>query len=451
MSRSSVVTETPGRGEAWAVATALATLAWTAWLYRMPAVHLCSWGVNPEGVAHFSHVLHLTVGAAAPAVFDAGFRVGVGAAFLAYLGLLATGLAGAELSVRRLAGLAGATAVLLAVAGPPGLSPDIYSYVGYARLQVIHHLNPYVATQLELARLGDPTGPFLRWPISSPYGPLWTLVSMAAVAVSPRASIWPALVLLKLVSAAALLAMAEGGRRLAERRAPGRGPLVFAALAFNPLFLVEGVVNGHSDVVMAALVVWTLVMAAERRFTRAFALLGLAISVKFVPLLLLPWLLVAVARAAPPGRRLAVAARGLGTALAPLVASFAVFWQGGRTLGGLRSRSDLGQQMAGRDPRVVAVAVAVVYAVLTAWVLRRQAEPLLERPEHPFDERLPGDRLDIGWVVMSFAVGSLASGVVFPWYVVWPLSVSLIRVDKRSLVLSAMLCGLAVAKMLKYT
>ncbi len=419
----------------WVIASALTILAWTAWLYLVPATYACMWGVNPQGAAHFAavfSVLGIKPAAITADAFRLGFRILLGAAFLSYGGMLANGLAGRPPSKRFVAWVAAVVAAVLAVAGPPALSSDIYAYVGYARLQLFHHANPYETTQLALGALHDPTAPFLRWPISSPYGPLWTLISMGAVAVFPRTVIWGPVVLLKLINAAAVLWMAEVGRRLSEKVAPGRGPTVFAALALNPLFLMEGVVNGHNDVVMAALVLWALLAAAERRFTLSFLLLGLSVAVKFFPLLLAPWLLVGALRAAPT-RRLAVAARSTLLAVAPVLLCFAVFWRGPRTLAGLATRPALGYGMAGGHVARDLGALALIYLAVSWWAVRG-------------DDK----RLVTGWALASLAVGAFASGISFPWYVTWPLGAALVRLDRGGLALSAVVGGYGVAKLLQY-
>jgi hypothetical protein len=418
----------------WAAAVGAATLVWVAWLYRLPPGYPCTWGSNEPGAAHFAAVLHVPWGAVDAGAFRLGFRVWAALACLTYLGLLASALARAP-SRRSIAWIAGVTALIAALAGPPALSEDLYAYVGYARLALVHHLNPYEATQRTLVELGDPTRRFLRWPIHSPYGPLWTLVSMGAVAATPRASLWGAIVLLKLVGATSLLAMAEGGRRLAERLSPGRGGVVFAALALNPLFLVEGVANGHNDVVMMALVLWAFVAAEQGLPRRALLLVGLACALKFVPLLLVPWLLVRAVRRAPPARRVLVALSSLALALGPLGLAFAAFWRGSETLAGLRARTAMGQTMAGGDPRAGLALLLALYAGTSWWVLRGE-----------------GARRDLGgWVVASLGVVLLASGVPFPWYLIWPWAAALVLVEGSSVALSAALFGLAIVKVMQYT
>jgi hypothetical protein len=328
--------------------------------------------------------------------------------------------------------LAVATLLVLAVLGPPALSPDIYAYVGYARLQVLHHLNPYEATQNTLIHLGDPTGPYLWWPISSPYGPLWTLVSIVLVLVLPKVSLLAPLLALKLVGAASVFAMAEGARRLAEKLSAGRGDAVFVAVAFNPIFLIEGVVNGHNDVVMMAFVLWAFVAVAKDQHARSFVLVGLAAAVKFIPLMLAPWFLWVALRSTPPGRRLALTGRAVALSAAPLVLGFAPFWHGPSTLDGLRLRSAYGERMSGGGGHRL-VAFAIIYLALSFWVMRGDLK-----------------RVVCAWILASFGVFFLVSGIGFPWYIIWPWAVALVLVEGWPLILSALLYGGAFALVIQY-
>src|SRR4249920_483913 len=94
------------------------------------------------------------------------------AGFVAYLG--------ARVWAPRLGGRVvwGAIVVLLAVFAclPPLLSHDVYSYVDYARLGVVHGLDPYV--HAPAAAPGDPAFAHVSWTeATSAYGPLFTLAS----------------------------------------------------------------------------------------------------------------------------------------------------------------------------------------------------------------------------------------------------------------------------------
>jgi hypothetical protein len=417
---------------AWAVTVALSLAAFCAWLYRMPPDYVCTWGVNAGAAAQFAAAFHLPVRPVDASTFRLGFSLTLGVAWLAYLGLVATGLAGATLPRRHVWALAVAMLTALAVFAPPAMSSDIYAYVGYARLQVVHQLNPYEATQTALLRLGDPTGPFLRWPISSPYGPLWTLTSIAVVLALPKAALLAPLVALKMIGAASVLAMAAGGRRLAQTLSPGRADAVFVAIAFNPIFLVEGVVNGHNDVVMMAFVLWAFVALADGAFLRAFLLVGLAAALKFFPLILAPWFLWFALRQTPPGRRLGVTVAAVFASVSPLVVGFAPFWRGLATLDGLRMRSAYGARMAGEGGHGL-LAFAGVYLLLSFWVLRGGLR-----------------QIAYAWILGSFFVMILTSGIVFPWYIVWPWAVALVLARGRSLITPALLYGVGLALVIQY-
>lgn len=105
------------------------------------------------------------------AVYAAVFRILLALPFAVYGAVLWAVARGARIDARWTACVAVGTVIVLAVAMPASLSTDVFAYVGYGRLRVAHGLNPHLATQTDLVRLGDPTAPYLRWPIPSPYGP----------------------------------------------------------------------------------------------------------------------------------------------------------------------------------------------------------------------------------------------------------------------------------------
>jgi alpha-1,6-mannosyltransferase len=124
---------------------------------------------------------------------------------------------------------------------PVLLSHDVYSYVDYARLGVVHGLNPYV--QPPAAAPFDPAYARVTWiDATSAYGPLFTLGTYP-LAWLPE---WPAVAALKASSALSVLGIAI----LVARIAPARGvsPLGAAAfVALNPLVLIHVVGGAHND------------------------------------------------------------------------------------------------------------------------------------------------------------------------------------------------------------
>jgi hypothetical protein len=363
-------------------------LGFSAFQYAMPTRITSLWVLNAAGAAHFRDVFHVPVRPVEVPAFRLGFLIALALMAAAYLALLARQVVGAVLA-------------------PPALSSDVYAYVGYARLADVYHLNPYLATQKTLIALHDVTASFLHWPIASPYGPLWTLLCMGVEWPLRFAPLALSIIALKVVGALGVLFLAEGGRRLAEHLAPGAGPRTFLSLAFNPLLLVEGVSSAHNDVVMMAGVMWALVFAARGRFVASFALLGIFAAIKFLPLLLAPWVLLVAARRQPFATQLRLAAVGAVLAVSPSLLSYAAFWRGANTFAGLHGRLSVAHNDV--HPMLAALVLLSAYAALTIWIAR-------------------GDHARVvrAWIVQSLLVLLFATGIWFPWYLIWPLPAALV-------------------------
>src|SRR3954471_22570514 len=104
---------------------------------------------------------------------------------LCYLGVLAF----AD-SVRFRVGVGAIVALhLIFLVAPPLLSSDIFNYAGYARLDAVHGLNPYVHPLS--AAPTDPSYIYVGWPLNTTaYGPLFTIASLPLGWVSFTAAIW---------------------------------------------------------------------------------------------------------------------------------------------------------------------------------------------------------------------------------------------------------------------
>jgi alpha-1,6-mannosyltransferase len=163
--------------------------------------------------------------------------------------------------------------VVAFAAVPPLFSHDIYSYVDYARLGVLHGLDPYLHRPDAVP--SDPAYPHVAWThVTSAYGPLFTLATYP-LAWLP---VWAAVVALKVAAAASILAIAV----LVARLAPSRGinPLGAAAfVALNPVVLLQVVGGGHNDAIamLAATIGIAAVLSARpasggAAFVVAFAL-----------------------------------------------------------------------------------------------------------------------------------------------------------------------------------
>jgi hypothetical protein len=179
--------------------------------------------------------------------------------FLCYLGVLAC----ADRVRPRLAIAAVVALELIFFLSPPLSLTDIFNYINYARMQELHGLNPYTT----IAALGphtDPSYPISNWHnLLSPYGPLFTLLTLALVPLGVAASFWVLKGVLLLASLGCLWLVWRCAELL------GRDPLkatLFVGL--NPLVLLWGLGGAHNDfltVLLVLLAVYLLLVVRARR------------------------------------------------------------------------------------------------------------------------------------------------------------------------------------------
>ena len=182
------------------------------------------------------------------------------------------GLYGCYLAVLACAGRLRARWVLATVVvvdvvfflSPPLSYTDVFNYLNYGRMGVLHGLNPYT-TIPALEPHTDATFQLSNWHhLSSPYGPLFTLLTYALVPLGVHASFW----VLKLLLLAAALAIAALVHRAAALL--GRDPVrAVAFVALNPLVLVWGLGADHNDFFMVALLALAVYLLAFARAGRA--------------------------------------------------------------------------------------------------------------------------------------------------------------------------------------
>jgi Glycosyltransferase family 87 len=326
-----------------------------------------------------------------------------------------------------------AIVVLLAsfAIAPVLLSHDVYSYVDYARLGVVHDLNPYVHPPA--AAPFDPAYARITWiDATSAYGPLFTLATYP-LAWLPA---WTAVAALKATAALSVLGVAI----LIARVAPSRGvsPLGAAAfVALNPLTLIHVVGGAHND--GAAMLATTIGIAAmlSAREASAGAAFVAAFAIKPPAALAAPFALVSAARMKPftpygeykassgvggPGVGLLVGAvlAALGVGLAAY-AAFGWHWLDAIGLAGENQHrtSHLSipitfARLTGLDPSAIRAGALAIFAAvfihLLAWTWRGN------------------DWLRAAaWA--SFAL-LLATAWLLPWYLIWALPLVALSRDR---------------------
>ncbi|HEY7830540.1 MAG TPA: hypothetical protein VIC06_08260, partial [Solirubrobacteraceae bacterium] len=128
---------------------------------------------------------------------------------------------------------------------PPLALTDIFNYVNYARMEVVHHLNPYTTVPIYEPH-GDPSFDLSNWHhLLSPYGPLFTLITFAVVPLGVAASFWAFKGILMAASLGTILLVWKCARLL------GRDPVrAIVLVGLNPVVLVWGLGGDHNDFIM---------------------------------------------------------------------------------------------------------------------------------------------------------------------------------------------------------
>lgn len=282
---------------------------------------------------------------------------------------------------------------------PPLAFSDLFTYVAYARLGVLHHLDPY--THVIAREPHDPAFWLSSWHHwHSPYGQLFTAVSYPLAWLPVPVAYWALKTVTVLTSLGFLAVLARCAGAL------GRDAR-FAVLlvAANPLYLVYAVGGFHNDFFMLALSTTAIALVLSGRDRAAGAALAAAIGVKFTVVLLLPFLLLGAATA--PRRRRVLS--GVALAAVPLVAASVGLF--GLTLPNVSGQSDLITGLS--VPNLLGLAVGaggavptVVHALDVAVVLVVIHQLLRNR------DWLAG----AGWSTLAL-VASIAW--LMPWYVIW--------------------------------
>lgn len=327
----------------------------------------------------------------------------------------------------------GAILVLVAcfAAAPVLLSHDVYSYVDYARLGVVHGLDPYVYPPA--AEPFDPAYARVTWiDATSAYGPLFTLATYP-LAWLPG---WLAVASLKALAALSVLAIAL----LVARIAPARGVSPLAAAAFvalNPLVLIHVVGGAHNDALaMLAATVGVVAMLSAREATAGASFVA-AFAIKAPAALAAPFALLSASRmehfphwsgekasiglvkgSARMLAGVAVAVAGIGLAA---YAAFGWDWLGAVGLAGENQHRTSHMsipitfaRITGLDPTAVRATALALYAVAFVYLLAKTWRG--------------ADWLRCAaWA--SFAL-LLATAWLLPWYLIWTLPLVALSRDR---------------------
>jgi hypothetical protein len=341
-------------------------------------------------------------------------------------------------------------------------SDDIFSYIMYGRIAVLHHANPLVAVPASFPQ--DPFLTFVYWRnVRSVYGPIWLLVSngVTLLAQALGGDLGTYMFLFKALGLVCHLINMVLIWSILSIIAPRRRLLGTLLYGWSPLCLLEFSASGHNDALMLTFLLGALLLLARGWQVPALAVFGLAIATKYVPVALLPFYLLVVARQAmeraparalapgtPPGTRAVRAVRSIWRdrrrlAIGGLAAAWRAalvlgvvfvatipFWSGPATLRAVlysppAERLDnsllealsqplhgLAQALLGLDASTAQLGVdtvlkiAALLAFVALWLFEfRRAKSLAGALEA------------CGWALLWYVL--VASGWFWPWYVTW--------------------------------
>jgi alpha-1,6-mannosyltransferase len=276
----------------------------------------------------------------------------------------------------------------------PGADDDIHRYVWDGRLQRLGY-NPYLIAPGNPAvkELHTPETRGLNNPdLPSPYPAGAEMFFRAVTTIHESAfALKVSFVLCEFAIIFVLLDVLRFSRQ---------GAHLVLAFAWNPLLAIEVAGSGHIDIVGALLLLVSVAALMHRwRMTAAVAF-GLAIAVKFLPVVLLPlyWKRVRV-------RDAGMAAIVVGLLYVPfLVQARIPFGSLGTYVNSFRFNGPVFAILGRVAPPPLLAGLAVLAGLMTASWLRRE-----------------GPELSPNQFAWPMAVSLLCAPAVFPWYLLWLL------------------------------
>ncbi len=287
---------------------------------------------------------------------------------------------------------------------PSGADDDIHRYVWDGRLQRLGY-NPYLVIPSDPAAKGLHTSETrgLNNPdLPSPY-PAGAEVFFRAVTAIRESTfaLKIALVVCEFGIALVLLDLL---------RTSGRSAHLVLAFAWNPLLAIEAAGSGHIDILGVLLLMISVAALARRWRATAAVALGLAVAVKFLPIVLVPlyWKRVRI-------RDAALAAAVVGFLYVPFLHHGRIPTGSlGTYVNSFRFNGPVFATLARVAPPQLLAGLAVLAGLGTAIWLRTAS---LRRAE----TGPPPD--PVAWEAFAWpmAASLLCAPVVFPWYLLWLL------------------------------
>lgn len=315
-------------------------------------------------------------------------------------------------------------------AGPILFSTDVFSYIAYARMGVLHGINPYLHGPHTIN--GDAVytyvGPDWRRTATA-YGPLYTLLSYPAALLGLKGALWLMKTQALAASAATLALTWHCARR--RRLSPA---LALLAVGVNPLYVIYGVGGAHNDLVMTFFMMTAVALTLAGRDAPAAASVVVGTLVKTVAAAMLPFMVLA-------RRNLATIAGALGALALAAIVTVPVFGVHGLNViaalnrdAALVSTDSFATELAHLlgKPGVFPIDHDLLKLALVAIVVH-----LLWRTWRGYDWVAAS-----GWTLLAIAV---TSTWLLAWYTLWSLPLAAVTRDRRLLIATLAVQALFIA------
>ena len=322
----------------------------------------------------------------------------------------------------------------------PGFpTSDLFSYIMYGRIIVLHHANPLTAIPNQFPN--DPVLSSVFWrDTTSVYGPVWLTLSAGltklAEALGGDLAIYT--LLFKSISLLFHLANAVLVWGILGVVAPRRRLMGTILYAWNPLALLEFADSGHNDSVMLFFFLLGVFFLVKRHEALALASFALSIDTKYVLVMLLPLYFWWVLRE-QPGWLLKIRAAGwrLAILLGVCAVLYVPYWAGPSTFGSI-IYSPPAQNLQDSLLELVDWPLRRMVAAVTHWptatsdqvastILKVLASLLflvLWLRLFPAARSWSGVLKAWWWAMFWYLV--IASGYFTPWYITWLLAIAVL-------------------------
>jgi len=312
---------------------------------------------------------------------------------------------------------------LIIFLGPILISTDVFSYIAYARMGVLHGINPYLHGPHSI--LHDRVWVFVGkdWAYAATaYGPLYTLLTYPLALLGFDGIVW-AMKVMALGSSIGILWLTW---RVAERRGLD-GAAAALVVGANPIYLLYGLGGAHNDLVMMLLmmVAVALVLAprvSARREAAAGAALIAGALIKVTAGAVLPFMVIA-------RRKWPAVIGALAMAIVGALVAQAVFGFQGVDIFAALSRDSafvstdsfatefahlIGKPGVFPIDHDLLKAVLVIIVAYLVWLTWRGYDWVAAS----------------GWALLAISV---TTTWLLAWYILWPLPLAVVSKDRRLL------------------